>query len=452
MTPAPDRGLARRLNLLDAVSLVVGGVIGSAIFLVPSTVLAANPAPMAAALVFAFAGILSWFGALAYAELGSLFPETGGEYVYLRESWGSLAAFLCGWTYFFITQTGGLATIAAGFSLLLGSIVPLTPVTAKACSAALIIVLTAVNYAGVKVGARVNNLFTVFKVSGLAVMIVAILARPDPSPIRWEWPLGWTPIQFAAALVPVLWAYEGWNMTTFVGGEIEDAPKNLPRALAGGLAIVFFVYVVSLWVFLRALPVPQIIGSSAVAGDAAIAVLGPWGGRLVAFTMLAALVGAANVCVLAPPRVYLAMALDGLFFRSLARVHTAYRTPSNALLLQCAWALILALSGSYDVLLSYTIFGAWIFYFLAVAGVIRLRRLSPHLPRPCRMWGFPFTAVCFLLVAAAFVLSTFITAPWTSLAGVGLIATGIPFYFHWRGRAREGNAQPGALTQPSDSR
>lgn len=427
-------GLQRRLTLLDSVSLVLGAVIGSAIFLVPSTVFAANDSPLAAGLIFLFAGVLSWFGAVAYAELGSMFPDTGGEYVYLRESWGTGAAFLCGWSYFLVTQSAGQAALAVGFSSLVGSVVPLGPISFRVCSATLLIGLTVLNIRGVRAGATTGNLLNVCKAAGLLGVIGAALLWHDPVPIDWSWPRDWTLAQAGLALVPVLWAYEGWNLVTFVGGEVKRPESSLPKALAAGLVAVIAVYLVSLWVYVRVLPVPEIVASEAVAPAVARRVLGDAGGTIVTLTMIVALMGATNAAILAAPRLYYSQSRDGLFYRSFGTLHPKYRTPAAGLVFQCVWAVILSLTGSYEMLLSCCIFVAWIFYALCVAAVFKLRRDHPEQPRPYRMWGYPWTAIAFLLTAGGFVLSTLITRPWTSLAGLGLMATGLPFYWRWRQR------------------
>jgi APA family basic amino acid/polyamine antiporter len=428
------RDLARTLSVFDAISIVVGSVIGSAIFLIPSTLLRTNPSPVAAIVVLLFAGVLSFFGALAYAELGAMLPSTGGEYVYLRESWGPLWAFLCGWAYFLITQTGGVATVAAGFAALTGSVFPLGVFGSKLCAAGMLIALTALNYFGVKGGARVNNLMTLAKVAGILLLVVAVILRPTGNAANWDWPQQWSIHQFAVALVPALWCYEGWNIVTFVAGEIRKPQRDIPRSLAYGLLIVLFVYVVAMWSYTKALPVSRMVASSSVAGEAAVATLGPIGGTLVTITMLFSLAGCANATILAAPRLYFAMAKDGMLFRNFGYVHPVYRTPSRALLYQCVWAVVLTLTGSYEVLLSYCTFGAWIFYAMVVGGLLILRTRFPNAERPYRMWGYPYTPVCFLFVATAFIGSTLLTAPLTSLAGLGLIATGIPLFYFWRKR------------------
>jgi APA family basic amino acid/polyamine antiporter len=428
-------GLRPLLSIPDCISIVVGTVIGSAIFLVPSTVLAANPSPLAACLVFLAGGIVSFFGALAYAELGSMFPATGGEYVYLRESWGSTAAFLCGWSYFLVIQSGGTAAIAVGFASLVGSVLPLNDMTSRLCSVALLVTLTAANYRGIRSGAWTGNFFTACKLGGLLVMLAAVSLAGDPVAIDWRWPASWSLREFALALVPVLWAYEGWNTVTFVGGEMRNPRRTIPIAMAAGLGIVIVVYLASVWVYLRVLTVPEIVASGAVAPAAAMRALGGTGGTLVTLTMIAALVGAANASVLAAPRIYFAQARDGLLFRSFGVLHPVFRTPSRALILQCVWASVLSLTGSYEVLLSWCTFTAWVFYALCVAAVILLRVREPERPRSFRMPGYPWTALVFLAIATGFVLGTLVTRPWTSAAGAAISLAGIPFYAYWKRRS-----------------
>lgn len=419
----------------DVVSLVVSAVIGSAIFLIPATLLRPQPAPLAAMAAMAFAGLLSWFGALAYAEMGAMFPDTGGEYVYLRESWGPLAAFLLGWSFFAVIQGGGLAALAVGFSTLLGGVVPLTPWLSKAIAVGLLMGLTFVNILGVRQGAWFGNAMNLVKLSGLLWMIAAVAVRPSTHALDWSWPTHWTPLQFSAALVPALWAYEGWNMAPCVAGEMLDARRSLPRALATGLGLIIAVYCVSLWVTMRALPVDRILATTAAGTTAVQTVLGGGAAVWVTLTILFALVGCTNACILGAARVYFAQARDGLFFAPFGRVHPRFHTPAFALLAHGVWSSLLVFTGTYETLISYCTFGAWIFYALVVAGVLMLRRRRPGAVRPYRVWGYPWTPLLFLAVAIAFVLSCFVTTPGSSFAGLALILSGIPLYLYWRRRA-----------------
>lgn len=386
-------------------------------------------------LAMMFAGVLSWFGALAYAEMGAMFPDTGGEYVYLRESWGPLSGFLLGWSFFAVIQGGGLAALAVGFSTLLGGVMPLTPWAGKLVAVALLMGLTFLNVLGVRQGALLGNAMNLIKLSGLLWMIAAVAARPSAQPLDWGWPAHWTPLQFSAALVPALWAYEGWNMAPCVAGEMLDARRSLPRALGLGLGIVIVVYGASLWVTMRALPVEQIVGTSAAGTTAVQTVLGGGAAIWVTMTILFALVGCTNSCILGAARVYFAQARDGLFFAPFGRVHPRFRTPAFSLVAHGVWSSLLVFTGTYEALISYCTFGAWIFYALVVAGVMLQRRRNPGQARPYRVWGYPWTPLLFLAVAVTFVLSCFITTPGSSFAGLGLILSGIPLYIYWRRRA-----------------
>jgi len=427
--------------------MVIGAVIGSAIFLVPSTVLRIHPSPFAALLVVGFAGVLSFFGALAYAELGSRFTTSGGDYLYLKETWGPLWGFLCGWAFFWVTQTGGIAALAVGFAQLLGSLLPVAGVSAKLAAIGLLALLTWLNFLGVRSGATFGNVMNILKLSGLAVMIGAVLQRPQIPNVDWSWPTDWSMAAFAAALVPVLWAYEGWNMLTFIGEEIKDPQRNLPKALAIGLLGVIIVYSLSFWIYFKALNVSEIVRSDRVAADAVLRVLGPVGGTLVTLTMLVALVSSTNACVLTAARVYFAQARDGLFPPIFARLHPGHGTPAVALFGQFLWGAILCWTGSYEVLFSYCTFGAWIFYTMTVLGVIVMRRRHPENPSAFQMPGYPWTPLAFATVGAAFVASTLIQTPGPSLIGLLLICSGIPAYVYLRRRV----SQQSTLDSPTQS-
>ncbi len=385
-------------------------------------------------LVMVFAGLLSWFGALAYAEMGAMFPDTGGEYIYLRESWGPLPGFLLGWSFFAVIQGGGLAALAVGFSTLLGGVMPLSHWEGKLVAVGLLMSLTFLNVLGVRQGAWFGNAMNLVKLTGLLWMITAVATRPSTAPLDWSWPTQWTPLQFSAALVPALWAYEGWNMAPCVAGEMLDARRSLPRALGIGLGAVIVVYCASLWVTMRALPVERILATTAAGTTAVQTVLGGGAAIWVTLTILVALVGCTNTCILGAARVYFAQARDGLFFSPFGQVHPRFRTPAFSLVAHGVWSSLLVFTGTYETLISYCTFGAWIFYALVVAGVMLLRRRRPGHVRPYRVWGYPWTPLAFLVVAVGFVLSCFITTPGSSLAGLALIASGIPLYLYWRRR------------------
>jgi APA family basic amino acid/polyamine antiporter len=426
-------GLPRQLGLLDATSIVVGTVIGSGIFLIPGLVAQHLPSSGLILGVWLFAGVLSFFGALAFAELGAMRPETGGPYVYLREAYGPLWAFLCGWTYFLVVQSGGIAAIASGFAIYLGHFVPLSPGASKAAAAALVAILTFVNYRGVKAGVFVQKLLTFLKVLGLALVAGSAFASARPSALEWSVSgFSWT--GFSLALLAVLWAYDGWNLVSCTAGEVKEPQRNLPLSLALGVAFVTLVYCVVNLAYLRILPVTAMAASERPASDTAAVALGPAGATLVALAILLSIIGSANGQVLTPPRVYFAQARDGLFFRRFGEVHRRFQTPAFALAAQGGWSIVLILTGTFETLTSYAIFGSWVFYGMAVLAVPVLRSKHPEWPRPYRMWGYPATPVLFAAVALGFVLSTFLTAPGSSFTGLALIATGLPMYAVWRRR------------------
>jgi basic amino acid/polyamine antiporter, APA family len=424
--------LPRKLGLIDATAIVVGTVIGSAIFLVPNSVARNLPSAWLILLVWTLTGVLSFFGALAFAELGAMMPDTGGQYVYLREAYGPLVGFLSGWALFLVIQSGGLATLAAGFAIYLSYFIPLGPVESKLASVLLIAAITVVNYRGVRLGAGVQRIFTFLKLAGLAVIVGSAFLVPRHIEAAASGPVDFTWSRFGVAMIACLWAYEGWNCLSFVAGEVKRPERNLPLALGLGLAVLIAVYLSANVAYLRVLAVPEIAATPRVAAASAQASIGPAGATLVALTILLSITGATNGSAMTSARVYFAQARDGLFFQAIGKVHPRFETPHVSLAVQGVWASVLAMSGSYERLYSYVIFAAWIFYGMAVVGVVVLRRKAPDLPRPYRMWGYPVTPLAFAAVAFWFVINTIVTTPRPSLIGLAVVATGIPVYYIWR--------------------
>jgi basic amino acid/polyamine antiporter, APA family len=440
---APSVSLPRTLGLIDAFSIVIGVTIGGGIFLVPNLVaqqLKSIPWILA---VWAFAGVISFFGALACAELGCAIPATGGQYVYLREAYGTLIGFLCGWSMFTVSRTAQVAWLAVTLAIYVSYFAPLTAVTSKVLGIAAIAVFTFINYRGVRAGAAVQKVFAFAKVAGLLVIIAAAflwgqgVASSAPSP-------GGFPISgFGVALIACVLAYDGWVQLTFVAGEIRNPQRNILLSLALGTLACIAIYLLANIAYLHVLSVSEIAGSGRVAAAAAARTLGPRGGGLVSLIILISIIGTLNGCFLTSPRVYYAQARDGLFFRKFADIQPHYQTPSFAIIAQGAWATVLVVTGSYETLVDYAMFALWLSYALMVAGVIVLRRKRPDLPRPYRMWGYPVTPILFLAITAWFLINMLITRPVPALAGLALIATGIPVYFVWakRGRAVAANAE-----------
>jgi len=424
--------LPRKLGLVDATAIVVGTVIGSAIFLVPASIARSLPSASLILLLWMLSGGLSFFGALAYAELGAMMPATGGQYVYLREAYGPLLGFLNGWASFLVIQSGAIATLAAGFSIYLSYFIPLGPVGTKLASVLLIAVLTLVNYGGVRLGAGVQRLFTFLKVAGIGVVVASAFL----SPRHIETASAATSPGFAWTRFACLWAYEGWSSLSFVAGEVKRPERNLLLGLGLGTAGLIAIYLSANLAYLRVLSLPAIRASDRVAASAAEATMGHIGGTLVSLTILLSIIGASNGSILTSARIYFAQARDGLFFKSVGDIHPRFETPHIAIAVQGIWAVVLALSGSYEVLFSYVIFTAWIFYGLTVLAVIVLRHKAPDLARPYKMWGYPVTPLAFAGIAFWFVINTIITTPGSSLIGLSIVAAGIPVYYFWRRSAR----------------
>ena len=429
--------LPRKLGLLDSLAIVVGIVIGGGIFLVPNLVARNLGSETSILGVWLFAGIASFFGALACAELGAALPSTGGQYVFLREAYGPLGGFLYGWTMFVVARTAQVSWMAVTFSLYLSYFVPLSPMASKLLGIAVIALFAAINYRGVSGGALVQKSFTSAKVLGLLIIIGgALLFRgnaPAAAPVATA---QFSLSHFGVALIACLLAYDGWVQVTFVAGEIKDPKRNIMRALALGVGACIAIYMLANLAYLRVMSIPEIAASDHVGASAAERVLGSAGGTLVAAIILTSIIGTINGCFLTSPRIYFAQARDGLFFAKFAEVHPRFSTPGFSIVAQAVWAVILLLSGTYETLLDYAMFALWISYALMVAGLIVLRRKQPRLERPYRMWGYPVTPALFLAVAFWFLGNTLIEKPGPSVAGLLLIVAGVPVYFVWRKSSR----------------
>jgi APA family basic amino acid/polyamine antiporter len=425
--------LPRKLGWLDATMIVIGIVIGSGIFLLPNLIARSLPSRAAILSVWIISGVLSYFGALAYAELGAMMPATGGQYVYLREAYGPLCAFVCGWTFTLAVLSGGTAWLAVTFSIYVGQFLHLTPLTSKLISLALIGVLSGINYLGVREGAWVQRTFTSLKIAGLLVLIGAAFLSPHsaaqlPAATQSAFSLG----SFGVAMAACLMAYNGWTYISFVAGEVTEPQRNLLRSLVAGMTVVAALYVLANVAYLKVLTVPEIAATERVGAALAERTMGEMGATVVSLTVLLSIVGAVNGCIMTAARIPFAQAQDGLFFRRFGRVHPRFQTPAFAIVIQGLWTWVLVLSGSYDTLFSYSIVAAWIFYTLSVAAVWILRRKLPELPRPYQMWGYPFTLWLFVLVSVWFVVNAFITQPTPSLMALAIIASGVPAYLLWR--------------------
>ncbi|MDH4196371.1 MAG: amino acid permease [Candidatus Aminicenantes bacterium] len=432
--------LPRVLGLWDVVMIVVGGVIGSGIFLVPSEIARALPAPLLLLAVWVVGGLFSFFGALAFAELGAAIPEAGGIYVFLREAYGPLLSFLFGWTLFLVIDSGACATLAVAFSTkYLPHFVPMTSLSAKIVAVLFVTFLGIVNYVGVRWGANLQNLLTVIKTVALVGVCVVIFffakgnAHPEnfiePKPSTFNFGLLGA---FGVGLVASLWAYKGWESATYSAGETKNPQRNLPLGILLGTVIVIVLYIIANLAYLYVLPVGKIAGSERIASDAMNVVVGPVGASIVAFLILFSILGAANQTILCSPRVYFAMARDGLFFKRIADCHPKFLTPYVSIIAISVWSIILSLTGTFEQLFTYVVFGEWIFFGLTVAAVIVLRRKRPDLPRPYKTWGYPVTPIVFCLAAVYIAVSALIGEFVNAMGGLVIIIMGIPAYMYWR--------------------
>jgi basic amino acid/polyamine antiporter, APA family len=423
-----------KLRLSDAIFLVIGNSIGAGIFLAPNLVARQLPSDGWMLAAWLFAGVLTMFGALAVAELGGMMPANGGLYKYLAEAYSPLVGFLSGWSMFLIVYAGALAWVAVGFSLTLTYFVPLSAGASTAVSLALLGVFAAVNIVGLRPGAVVQDVLTMLKAGGLLVIIAAaFLAKPHaPAPAAHV-----TIPAFGLALIACLLTYDGWMTLSFVTGEIENPQRNISRALVIGMGTVTLLYLLANLAYTRVLSPAEMAASSRVGADAAGRAFGPAGGAVLAIATLISIAGLINGLLLAIPRLCQAMAKDGLFFHGIAADNARFGTPVAAIVATAGWAAVLVLTGSYESLGAFAMMTAYIFYGLAALAVIVLRRRSPGAARPYRMWGYPWTALTFALVAFGFVLNTLRESPVPALTGLALILTGVPAYLYWHKRAAE---------------
>lgn len=431
--------LRRTLSLRDLALLVVGSVIGSGIFLVPGVVLKQTGGyvgPML--LVWATAGVLSLLGALTYGELAAMRPKAGGLYVYVRDAFGALPAFLLGWTLFFVIATGAVATLAVAFATYLDRLVPLGAVGRTLVPLAMIALLAGINVAGARSSAAVQNVSTLVKTAAIVVMGTLLLALGDG--LRgggvW-WPAEVTGGMLSGiglATVGVLWAYEGWQYVTFAAGEVVEPERTFPRGILVGTSVVVAVYLLANLGYAAALGPERMAASTSIAADATGAVLGPLAERAIALASLVAIFSCANALTFTSPRVFFAMAADGVFFRKLAEVHPRTGTPVFAILAGSAWAMLLAATGTFERLLTYVVFAGWIFYALGAASIFVFRARMPDAPRPYRVPGYPLTPLLFCLASAAIVLNTLWTQPREAMIGLGVVLLGTPAFFVWRAR------------------
>lgn len=457
--------LLRALTLTDAIALVVGTVIGTGVFLKTAVMTQQLGSPTLVLLAWVAAGLLSLAGALAYAELGAMFPQAGGEYVYLGKAFGDTSAFLYGWMQFAVAGAGGIAGLSVGFAIFLSALIPLGGAWVErtfhllgqevhwqfglpqVVAVAAIVLFSAVNCVGVAVGGRVQALLTGAKLLGIAVIVAGVFFFSRDTSWSHLAPAGVTPQlggmqAFGAAMMAALWAYNGWYVLPLVAGEVQHPQRNVPRGLILGTLAVMATYLLANLAYFYALPLTEIVTANStahpdalpVAAKAAQTFLGPTGAAFISIAFVISTIGALNGCIMGQARIPFAMARDGLFFQRMGKVSSKSRAPVWAIIAQSAWGCVLALSGTFDQITTYTIFALWLFFGVTVSAVFVLRRKMPDVERPYKTLGYPLVPLLFILVAAWLVINTITTNPVESGIGLALIALGLPvyFYFKWK--------------------
>jgi basic amino acid/polyamine antiporter, APA family len=450
----PQPTLVRGLSLLDSVLLLVSGIIGSSIFLTAKDIAGPLPQPMLFLLVWVIGGVVSLFGCVAFAELGSMFPESGGQYVYLREAYGDLVAFLYGWMLFAVANGGSIAALSVAAAAYTGQVFPMVSqdhivltfagiiiTRAHLFGLLLIAILTYVNVVGLRWGTLLQNLSTWTKFAAMAAFVVLgfAIGKGDWSHFHQHGvglTMGLQPAQLISALgvalIAVFWAYDGWVYITWVAGEVKEPRRNVPLAMVLGVLVVGAIYMAMNVTYLYALPLTEIARHETIAHAAAAAMFSPRAAVWLSLMIAVSCFSAAATCTLSGARVYLAMAQDGIFFKRMAVIHPKWRTPAFSLIGQGIWAALLTLSGRYDQLYTYVIYGMVLSYTLTVIGLFILRWKHPDLPRPYRCAGYPWLPAIYVLVGATWTLNTIITRPTEAFWGTAIVLIGVPGYLYWK--------------------
>jgi basic amino acid/polyamine antiporter, APA family len=461
VTPSPEASteksqpsLVRGLGLLDSVLLLISGIIGSSIFLTAKDIAGPLPQPALFLLVWVLGALISLCACFAFAELGSMFPDSGGQYIYLREAYGDLVAFLYGWMLFAVANGGSIAALSVASAAYLGQVVPfvsqdhvvasfagVTLTRATLLGLVLIVVLTLVNVVGLRWGALLQNLSTWTKFAAMAAFVGLgfIVGKGNWSNFHahgTSLTLGLGPGALISAMgvgmIAVFWAYDGWVYITWVAGEVKNPRRNVPLAMVLGVLAVAAIYIAMNLTYLYALPIKEIANHETIAHAAAAALFSPRAAVWLSLMIAISCFSAAATCTLSGARVYLAMAQDGVFFKRMAVIHPKWRTPAFSLIGQGVWAAALTLSGRYDQLYTYVIYGMVLSYTLTVIALFWLRWKRPDIPRPYRCTGYPWLPAIYVLIGTAWTLNTIITRPTEAFWGTAIVLIGIPGYLYWK--------------------
>jgi basic amino acid/polyamine antiporter, APA family len=457
-SPETRPTLVRGLSLLDSVLLLVSGIIGSSIFLTAKDIATPLPHPVLFLLVWVLGALISLCACFAFAELGSMFPDSGGQYIYLREAYGDLIAFLYGWMLFAVANGGTIAALSVASAAYIGQVVPFVSqehivfsiagiVVSRAHLFGLVLIaaLTFVNVVGLRWGTLLQNVSTWTKFTAMAAFVILGFAIGKGSWSNFHahgvsLTMGLGPAKLISALgvglIAVFWAYDGWVYITWVAGEVKDPRRNVPLAMVLGVLAVGVIYIAMNLTYMYALPLKQIASYETIAHASAVALFSPRAAGLLSLTIAVSCFSAAATCTLSGARVYLAMAQDGVFFKRMAVIHPKWRTPAFSLIGQGIWAAALTLSGRYDQLYTYVIYGMVLSYTLTVIGMFILRWKRPEIPRPYRCTGYPWLPAIYVLIGTAWTLNTIITRPTEAFWGTTIVLVGIPGYLYWKSSNR----------------
>jgi len=458
-SPMEQTALKRKLGLFDAVMVISGDMIGVGIFVTTGFIAGTVSSPGAVLAIWLLGGLLALAGALSCAELSASLPLAGGDYIYIREAYGKLMGFLSGWSSFLVTFSGSIAAIAVGFSSFMSYFFPILGSDNVFFSAAIIghsvkvsigtvfsivavLILSGIHYVGVRQGVLLQNILTTLKIGSLLGIILLGVLVGKGSTEHFVPFFDMSKVTdlsaFGAAFIPVIFAYAGWNAVIYLAGEVKQPERNLPRALVRANLLVILLYLAINVVYIYGVPVTEMKGALRVSEVATTALLGYQTSAWITAIITVSIFGALNVVIMLGPRIYYAMAQDGVFFRGLARVHPTFGTPSNAIVLQALWSCILVLTGTFDALFTYVSVIISLFSALTVGSVMVLRFKRPDLKRPYKLWGYPFVPLFFVLVSLWIAWGSLVSKPWESFGGVIIVGLGIPAYFFWQKRGLKG--------------
>jgi APA family basic amino acid/polyamine antiporter len=428
--------LAKELTLYGLIMVAIGSCIGSGIFVTPSQIAGLIPSSGIILLVWALGGIITLTGALTFGELGSLFPKAGGIYVFLKEAYGGWLGFLYGWAYLVIITSGSIAVLSLAFSHYLSFFIPMDNTGKMITSIIAISILTTLNVLRAKFGEIFSNIFTGLKILGILIVICSgfFFGNSDLSfkDLGFTSASGGGLSSFGVALTGVLFSYGGWQHASFLAGETKNPSRNVPIAMITGAAVVTLIYLLVNTSYMLLLPVNTIVNSEKVAAEAVSTVI-PFGGMLVAGLIAVSTFGTIGIYTLSAPRIYYAMAEDGLFFKSLAKVHPAFRTPANAIIVQSAWSIVLLLFwGTLENLITYTVSIEWIFFTLAAFGIFIFRKKYKNTERAYKTFGYPVTPLIFIIIITWFVINIMIHKPLHMAIGFGFLLLGVPLFLYFK--------------------